>query len=149
MTIHFICRGNVLRSLIAETYLNSLQLNNITVTSSGTVTDQFKDSDKPFFASTLQLLKHHGIESFAKAEPQQLTQQRVDNQDLTICMNQIVVDEAVKIVTLPGNTRNWNICDIGEGTRIIQDGDRHNYEEEIYQEITNKVDQLVSEFNLN
>jgi predicted protein tyrosine phosphatase len=36
MNIHFICRGNVLRSLIAETYLRSLELPNITVISSGT-----------------------------------------------------------------------------------------------------------------
>ncbi|MNI60147.1 hypothetical protein D3C73_1153410 [compost metagenome] len=57
-------------------------------------------------------------------------------------MNQRVIDEAVKIVKLPSNTFNWEIIDIGEGHRTVSDS-RESYEEEIYQEIKQKVDELI------
>lgn len=37
MNIHFICHGNVLRSLIAETYLRSLGIDGVNVASSDTL----------------------------------------------------------------------------------------------------------------
>ncbi len=36
MIIHFICRGNSFRSIIAEAYVNSLKFKNLKATSSGT-----------------------------------------------------------------------------------------------------------------
>ena len=36
MIVHFICRGNAFRSIIAEAYLNSLKFENLKATSSGT-----------------------------------------------------------------------------------------------------------------
>jgi protein-tyrosine-phosphatase len=142
MNIHFICRGNVLRSLIAETYVKSLHLKGINVTSSGTNVDWSDASEKEYFSNTLALLEKHGIQTYAKSFPEQLTQQRADNQDITICMNQRVVDEASKLVLLPGKVINWNIVDIGEGTRVVKDN-RLTYEEEIYKEITEGVDELI------
>jgi len=142
MRIHFICRGNVLRSLIAETYLRSLQLPNVTATSSGTNVDLSSKTEREFFANTLALFKRHHIEQYAKTTSHQLTQDRANNQDVTICMNQRVVDEAKTIVTLPAHTLNWDIVDIGEGHRTIPE-DIRQYEEEIFQEITKRVDELV------
>ena len=148
MTIHFICRGNVMRSLVADAYLKSLRLKDIIVTSSGTIADADNEKEQAYFTSTLALLKRHGIEAYAKAKPERLTQQRADNQDITICMNQIVVDEANKLVTLPANTENWQITDIGEGDRILKDGNRLPYEEMIYAEITGKVGHLVQQYKM-
>jgi protein-tyrosine-phosphatase len=144
MNIHFICRGNVLRSLIAETYVKSLNLKNVTVTSSGTNVDWSDETEKEYFSNTLALLEAHSIRDYAKAFPQQLTQQRADNQDMTICMNQRVVDEANKLVSLPRNVINWDIVDIGEGNRTVKDN-RLTYEEEIYKEITGGVDELIKQ----
>lgn len=148
MNIHFICRGNVLRSLVAETYLRSLGLPNITVSSSGTNVNWDDPTEKKYFARTLDLFKRHNIEAFAKPMPEQLTQQRVDNQDVTVCMNQRVIDEASLLVSLPAATLNWNIIDIGEGTRIANDTNLADLEEEVYNEITPKVDALVASLNL-
>ena len=144
MNIHLICRGNVLRSLIAETYLKSLNLNNINVISSGTNVDWSDETEKEYFANTVALLTKHGIQFYAKTFPQQLTQQRIDNQDITICMNQRVVDEALKIVKLPDNVINWNVIDIGEGARVVEHN-REVYEEEIYKEVTDQVNKLVKQ----
>jgi protein-tyrosine-phosphatase len=143
MNIHFICRGNVLRSLIAETYTKSLNIDNVDVTSSGTNVNWNSPQERGYFADTLSVLDRHGIKSYVKAKSDQLTQERVDSSnDIIVLMNQRVFDEAVEIVKLPPNAINWEIIDIGEGHRTISDS-RESYEEEIYQEITHKVDELL------
>ena len=135
----------MLRSLIAETYLKSLELNNIRAVSSGTNVNWDDPQEKEYFDNTLAVLQRHGIKQFAKDTPEQLTQQRIDtNQDIIIFMNQRVIDEASRLVALPSNILNWNIIDIGEGHRTDQ-ASRESYEEEIYQEITQKVDDLTKE----
>lgn len=142
MNVHFICRGNVLRSLIAETYLKSLNIKDVTVISSGTNVNWDDPQEQEYFANTIAVLDRHGIKSFAKAKPEQLTQKRIDmNHDVVVLMNQRVVDEAIKIVDLPPDTYIWEIVDIGEGHRVDKDN-RLSYEEEIYQEITQKVNKL-------
>jgi protein-tyrosine-phosphatase len=143
MNVHFICRGNVLRSFLAETYLRSLKLENITIISSGTNVNWNDPVEREYFSNTLDLLDRHGISSYvSKDHAEQLTQSRSDNQDITVCMNQRVVDEAAAIVELPKDVISWEIIDIGEGNRIVKN-DREQYEEEIYKEITDKVDDLV------
>lgn len=142
MNVHFICRGNVLRSLIAETYLKSLNINNVNVISSGTNVNWDDPQEREYFANTLSVLDMHGIKPFAKQLPEQLTQECVENQDVVVFMNQRVIDEAAKIVTLPPNTLSWDIVDIGEGHRTDR-SNRELYEEEIYKEITQKVNELV------
>jgi protein-tyrosine-phosphatase len=143
MNIHFICRGNVLRSLIAETYANSLKIENVHVTSSGTNVNWNDPQEREYFSNTLSLLNRHGIESYAKSNSDQLSQERIDDShDIIVLMNQRVFDEAVEIVTLPSHAINWKVIDIGEGHRTVNDS-RESYEEEIYQEITRKVDELL------
>ena len=149
MNIHFVCRGNVLRSLMAETYLRSLNMPGISVTSSGTNVNWDDPVERGYFANTLVVLDRHGLKSFAKLKSEQLTQERVDNcKDVVIVMNQRVMDEAIKIVQLPENVFNWDIIDIGEGHRTNIDS-RESYEEEIYQEIKRKVDDLIDSLNYN
>lgn len=146
MKVHFICRGNVLRSLIAETYLRSLQLPNVTTTSSGTNVDLSSKEERMFFANTIELFTRHGISRYAKNTSDQLTQKRTDDQDITVCMNQRVVDEANALVVLPINTFNWNIIDIGEGHRTVAE-DIRTYEDEIFAEIVTRVDELVAQLS--
>ena len=147
MNIHFICRGNILRSLVAETYLKSLGLKEINVTSSGTNVNWEDEKERQYFSNTLKLLNTHGIKAHVKNLPEQLTQLRADNNDITICMNQRVIDEAGAIVQLPNDVVNWNIVDIGEGHRTVE-SDKEAYLEEIYDEITQKVDELIIAYNL-
>lgn len=143
MNVHFICRGNVLRSLTAETYLKSLGINGVYATSSGTNVNWNDPQEREYFANTLSVLDRHGIKSYAKPNAEQLTQERIDNShDIIVLMNQRVIDEAMKIVKLPSNNYNWEIIDIGEGHRTNHDS-RESYEEEIYQEIKQKVDDLL------
>ncbi|MES2876504.1 MAG: hypothetical protein V4678_03485 [Patescibacteria group bacterium] len=149
MLIHFICRGNVLRSLVAETYLKSLNLPNIQTMSSGTNVDFTIPQEREFFSNTQALLNRNGILRFAKTEPNQLTQKRIDSSDVTVIVNQRAYDEAKLLVTLPQNTVVLEIVDIGEGDRVVANGNRQSLEDTIYSELTTTVDGLVQNLNLS
>jgi protein-tyrosine-phosphatase len=150
MIVHFICRGNALRSLIAEAYLKSLELDDVTVISSGTVAKQYKDSNKQNYRKTLALLDHHGLLKFAKkhyADP--LNKEQAAHADVTVCMNQLVFDEATRQCQLPANTIVWDVTDIGETGRIARsDAERAKFSEDAFNQITRNVDSLVQSLGL-
>ena len=147
--IHFICRGNSFRSIIAEAYLNSLELKDLSVLSSGTAATWYKARNLASHRMTLQLLEEHGIRGFAKAGyGDQLTQSRLDKADITVCMNQRVYDECLRCVTFPASPRIWSVADIGEPGRTSNVGsERELYREEAYQEIVKNVDRLISDIS--
>ena len=147
--IHFICRGNAFRSIIAEAYLNSLKLQNLKAMSSGTAAAVDRIRNRAAYAETLGLLAKHSIREFAKtAYGDQLTLSRLAGTDVAVCMNQRVYDECQQLVSLPGTTHTWSVADIGESGRVAQtECGKALYREEAYQEIIEGVSQLVSEFH--
>ncbi len=145
MKIHFICRANVLRSLIAETYLRSLNIPNITVASSGTEADYFKPTIEPYLLRTLSVLEARGLKDYIGPASNQLTQERVDDSDLIVVMSDKVHGDASELTNLPQEkTMIWNIDDIEEGPlreQLMASG--RTEEDIIYDEVTAKVDELV------
>jgi protein-tyrosine-phosphatase len=146
MIIHFICRGNSFRSIIGEAYLNSLEIKDTSVPSSGTTAALDKERNLAYYRRTLELLDAHGIREFAKADyGDQLTQERVEKADITVCMNQRVYDECLQHVTFPVSPHIWSVADIGEPGRIAHDElENLRYREEAYQEIIMNVNRLIS-----
>jgi protein-tyrosine-phosphatase len=143
--IHFICRGNSFRSILAEAYLNSLKLKNLRAISSGTNAAADRPRNLTAYTATLQLLAKKGIRQFAKAGyGDQLTQSRLAGADVVICMNQRVYDECQRLVTLPAGTRIWSVADIGEPGRIAHtESERNLRREEVYQEIVEDISELI------
>ena len=145
MIIHFICRGNAFRSIIAEAYLNSLEIKGWKVLSSGSSAASDKARNLPYYGMTLDLLENHRIRGFAKVGyGDQLTQSRLDEADIAVCMNQRVYDECLRCVTFSVSPRIWSVADIGEPGRISNsESERELYREEAYQEIVKNIDQLI------
>ncbi len=145
MTIHFICRGNALRSSLAEAYLNSLQRTGVQATSSGTSADSYREQNGQLILDTVSLLEGQGLGQYAKRSPVQLTQERVESSDLLIYMNQRVADEARQLIDSPVRTETWSIDDIGEGNRIPQTPEDKPYLiAEVYEEVKQAVNELVA-----
>jgi len=149
MMIHFICRGNSFRSIIAEAYLNSLKSEKLKAMSSGTAAAVDRPGNLAAYSETLDLLARNDICEFAKTGyGDQLTQSRLDEADIVICMNQRVFDECQQLVTLPATTRVWAVTDIGEPGRIAStELGRNRYREEAYKEIVDAIGQLISEIS--
>ena len=145
MITHFICRGNAFRSIIAEAYLNSLEIIGSHVLSSGTVAALEKSGNLAYYTMTLELLEKHGIREFAKAGyGDQLSQSRLDEADITVCMNQRVYDECLRFVTFPASPYIWSVADVGEPGRISDvKSERELYRDDAYQEIVENVDRLM------
>jgi len=145
--IHFICRGNSFRSILAEAYLNSLHVKNLRVMSSGTKGAAERPGNLTAYTATLQLLAKKSIRQFAKADyGDQVTQSRLAGADVVICMNRRVYDECQQLVTLPDGTRIWSVADIGEPGRIAHtESERNLRREEVYEEIVAAISQLIAE----
>jgi protein-tyrosine-phosphatase len=145
--IHFICRGNLFRSIIAEAYLNSLEVKGCGVLSSGSTATSDQAWNLVYYEKTLELLKQHGIREFSKADyGDQLTQSRLEKADISVCMNRRIYDECLPIVAFPADPRVWSVADLGEPGRIAHTASEEQlYREEAYREIVGNVDQLLVE----
>jgi len=150
MVVQFICRGNAFRSIIAETYLNSLRIPGVTVLSSGTVGGAHKDSNAESFSEVVALLRQHGTGQYMKGDyGDDVSQDLLDRSDVVICLNKRIYNELASSYVLPQKTYVWDITDMGEAKHVpITEQERTYFLETTYQKITADVDAFVVSQNV-
>ena len=151
MTIHYICRGNAFRSIIADAYTKSLNISDLSVFSSGSSAAAHKEINIPTYKRTLELISDHDIKDYAKDHyADDTTQELIDASDMVVCVNQIVFDELVANgLRLPIDTYLWDITDIGEPGRITKDDTTlSSYYEDVFVEISTNIDKLLRELTV-
>lgn len=127
-SIHFICRGNVYRSRLAEAYASSLLENKVAVKVSSSGIEAEKALNGDVDPDTVRLLSEEQLQHFLTPKWRQTSQNDIDNNDLVIFMSQTLYNQAKEKFNIPKDkVRIWEIRDI--------DG--------IYPEIKSKVNELI------
>lgn len=149
MTIHFICRGNVFRSRMAEAYLNSLRVPSLQAISSGALAEKYAQVNIVIEKDTIDFLKHRGLGKFSKPRWEQLTQEHLRAGNVTVCMSRLVYKESRGIAELPANTIVWDVKDVGEVEPVPMNklALARSYEN-TFHEIKKQVDSLVKLYHL-
>lgn len=134
MKIHFICRGNIYRSRLAEAYAKYFiggDGNGIDISSSGI--ESYKAQDTDVSPVTLEYLKEDGLEPYLSPQRHQTTQTMLDQADTIVFMNDTVYEDAVKMLEVPEEkSKVWHIPD----------------KPGVYTEIKKQVDELLNDIGV-
>ena len=140
MKIHFVCFGNVYRSRLAETYLNSKKLPNIIVISSGIKASE--NGNRPISWLTQRLFEVYKLVPFQKLNWTQTTKQLLDSADLTIFFSKEYYQFCVENYGFSSNNFEiWEIEDL-DGS-IKEHLEKINKTEETFELIRQKVDEQI------
>lgn len=140
MVVHFVCLGNVYRSRLAEAYLNSKNLTDVEVISSGI--DAANNGNKPISWLTQRLFEIYKLIPFQKPNWTQTTKKLLDSANLTIFFDKKYYQYCVdKLKFHSNNFEIWKIADL-DGS--IQDhAEKIRVTEEAFKIIQQKVNNLI------
>ncbi len=140
MTVHFICRGNTYRSRLAETYLNSKKLSNISVFSSGIEANRNLSGPVTWWAQ--RIIQNENLQDFESFRWQQATNELVTKADFTIFMNSDIFDFCVSSLSFNAeNYEVWNIEDLEEVGISTEEVIRRS--EVVFSKIIKKTEELI------
>lgn len=128
MHVHFICRGNVFRSRLAEAVTNGLQLPHVHATSSGTDALMNTVGDICWFAR--DILQSEDLLRHTASTWTQTYQEAIDAVDHVIFLSPDVLDVYRTIgLTLPHPFTVWQVTDIDpvaiqENAKILTEAKR-------------------------
>lgn len=106
--VHFVCTGNIYRSRLAEAYLRSRRLPEVTVSSSGTAASRQQKGPITWYAQ--RLMQRHGLVPFMSPSWQDTTRDLLVAADQLIffgetnyayCRDHFGVDTPYEIWTIP------------------------------------------------
>ncbi|HIA92037.1 TPA: hypothetical protein EYO12_02875 [Candidatus Saccharibacteria bacterium] len=147
MNVHFICRGNAFRSFIAETYLRSLQLPDVSVSSSGTIAADYKQPNEKYHALVVAELETLGYSDFINPKwAKTTTQAMLDTADICILVNSIVLEELHGKHFAVSNYHVWDIDDYDEGANRTDQSRTHlSVIKKTIPKIIQRVDDFVAD----
>lgn len=129
-SIHFICRGNVYRSRLAEALARSIleEKNRAKISSSGIEAKKALNGDVS--AETVRLLSEENLRHYLYPVWRQTTQEVIEDNELIVFMSQTLYAQAKEMFKIPKDkVQVWNIPD--------KDG--------VYPDIKNKVAELLQD----
>lgn len=113
MNIHFVCAGNTYRSRLAEADLNSRELPNIRVSSSGVIAQE--NLNGPVSWLTAWVIKKHSLVPFMSPHWTQTTTEILAEADKVIFMDMYAYGTSKNKFNYQGNNYEvWNIKDVGD-----------------------------------
>lgn len=140
MTIHFVCLGNVYRSRLAETYLNSKGLKDIKAVSSGI--NAAENENRPISWLTQRLFEVYKLVPFETAYWTQTSKIILDSADLTVFFSNEYYEFCVRNYGYSSkNFEVWEIKDL-DGT-IVDHMEKIKETEATFGLIRQKVDDLI------
>lgn len=153
MIIHFICRGNVYRSRLAEAYLNSKELPAFKSFSSGIAATN-GNGIIAWYAQ--RIIEKEKLVSYESPAWQQTTEEILKRADFTIFMQQEYYDYCRKNLDFTNNNYEfWNVKDLNEtllsatGMLPINETEQILATEETFGIIKEKVDNLINRLSKN
>jgi len=135
---------------MAEAYLKSLELDGVTIRSSGTLAASTQTEEQLIDPLARNILEREGILDYASPHWNQLTRQRLEqHKGITILFGSLCVREAVEIGVIPPGERTWDITDVSEYENNLghnlEEADRLAHADLVYKQIVSKIDKLVGE----
>jgi protein-tyrosine-phosphatase len=149
MTIHFICRGNVFRSRMAEAYARSLLGNTAVVNSSGVEASIYPEVYISPFASIP--LKEKNLLQFASQQCTLTSQAVLDAANVIVFVDPSIERDVKKKFTIPAKakTYTWQVADIDVRHPIASDDvEKIEVGRETLNEIMGLVDSLLTNLKL-
>ncbi len=151
-TVHFICRGNVLRSRLAEALLAAHMVPGVRVSSSGL--DAVADLNGPISWQAERILSEHNLLRFASPHWQQTSQALLDSADVVVFMSRDTYEEARERLRLKaGHIIVWDVLDLWQRAgakhpmkpNFLPAARSQQLSDDIFSEIRAKVDNLAEQ----
>lgn len=132
--------GNIYRSRLAEAYLNSKELTNVEVISSGI--KAVENGNRPISWLTQRLFEVYDLVRFEKSNWTQTTKELLDSADKTIFFSEKYYKYCVEELSFKSN--NFEIWEIEDLDGSIKDHvEKIRKTEETFEMIRQKVDSLI------
>ena len=140
MKIHFVCLGNIYRSRLAEAYLNSKKIPNVTAISSGL--SALENNNRPISWLTQRLYEVDKLVPFQKPSWTQTSKKLLDSADLTIFFDKEYYQYCVD--NFGFNSTNFEVWEIEDlDGNIKEHMEKIKKTEEAFGLIRQKVDELI------
>lgn len=146
MKIQFVCTGNTFRSRMAEAYLKSKNIPDLTVSSSGIKAKE--NLNGLVCVYTMRVLKKFKLHKFLSKKWKQTTKKSIENQDLVIFMEKTHYKFCKdKLHCSIKDYKIWNIADISD--KLLEKNHENSKEiivlsEKKFKKIKKNIDILFS-----
>lgn len=108
--IHFVCRGNVYRSRVAEAYAKSLKKDAWEISSSGIAANKYANRSLHSWARAIG--RKHGFDAYFNPRTTQTTAEMLHEQDVIVFMRSDVFNDARNMFDFnAGKCLVWDIKD--------------------------------------